>query len=97
MKKNKKFDPNKMRCPYCGSRAVYRSADGIYKDNPGKVMLYVCSHYPKCDAYVRTHAGTNIPVGSMANRELRALRRAAHSSFDRIYKSGRMSKEDAYK
>ena len=59
-------------------------------------MLYVCSHYPQCDAYVRVHAGTNIPVGSLANHELRTLRRTAHQYFDQLHQSGYMSKQDAY-
>ncbi|MFR1477593.1 MAG: zinc-finger-containing protein [Hydrogeniiclostridium mannosilyticum] len=25
-----------MRCPYCGSPVIYRSADGIYHDNSKK-------------------------------------------------------------
>ena len=59
-------------------------------------MLYVCSHYPQCDAYVRVHAGTKIPVGSLANHELRTLRRTAHRYFDQLHQSGYMSKQDAY-
>lgn len=59
-------------------------------------MLYVCSHYPECDAYVRVRAGTNIPVGSLANHELRTLRRTAHQYFDQLHQSGYMSKQDAY-
>lgn len=59
-------------------------------------MLYVCSRYPACDSYVRVHPGTKIPVGTMANRELRALRNDAHRSFDQLHKKGLMSKEDAY-
>ena len=51
---------------------------------------------PECDSYVRVHAGTNIPVGSMANHELRTLRRTAHHYFDQLYESGYMSKQDAY-
>lgn len=58
--------------------------------------MLVCSHYPECDAYVRVHTGTNIPVGSMANHELRTLRRTAHHYFDQLYESGYMSKQDAY-
>ena len=76
-KKRKGFQAGSMRCPYCGSPVIYRSADGIYHDNSKKTMLYVCSHYPECDAYVRVHAGTNIPVGSLANHELRTLRRTS--------------------
>ena len=50
-----------MRCQYCGGTVVLRSADGIYHENHSHTMLYVCSNYPRCDAYVRTHPGTNIP------------------------------------
>lgn len=93
-KKNTGYSP--MRCPYCGSKVVYRSADGIYHDNSRGTMLYVCSKYPECDAYVRVHEGTNIPVGTMADYKLRTLRRTAHYYFNQLYKSGTMSKEDAY-
>lgn len=48
-----------VRCPYCGGKVQLKSADGIYKDNSKCAMLYVCSNYPQCDAYVRTHAGTH--------------------------------------
>ncbi len=85
-----------MRCPYCGSPVLLRSADGIYQDNSRNTKLYVCSKYPQCDAYVRVHPGTNIPVGSLANSNLRSLRRKAHQYFDRLYMSGLMSKQDAY-
>ena len=69
MKKKKKTNHSKaMRCPYCGAPVVLRSADGIYYDNSRGTMLYVCSRYPECDAYVRVHQGTNVPVGTMANR-----------------------------
>lgn len=95
-KKRKGFDTNRMRCPYCGAPVTLRSADGIYKNNSHDMKLYVCINYPKCDSYVRVHAGTNIPVGTMANHELRSLRRTAHHYFDKLYKSGIMSKQGAY-
>lgn len=98
-KQNKKKGqrPDSMRCPYCRSPVVFRSADGIYRENKNHTILYVCSRYPECDAYVRVHAGTRIPVGSMADHKLRALRRSAHRSFDQLHESGLMSKEDAYR
>ena len=49
-KKRKGINYSKLRCPYCGSSVIYRSADGIYRDNPKHTMLYVCSRYP---AYFR--------------------------------------------
>ena len=95
-KKRKGFQAGNMRCPYCGSPVIFRSADGIYHDNSKGMMLYVSSHYHQCDAYVRVHAGTKIPVGSLANHELRTLRRTAHQYFDQLHQSGYMSKQDAY-
>ena len=91
-KKRKGINEAPTRCPYCGSTVVLKSADGIYRNNSKNAMLYVCSKYPKCDAYVRCHAGTKIPVGSMANHELRSLRNTAHHYFDQLHKSGFMTK-----
>jgi hypothetical protein len=84
------------RCPYCGSTVTLRSAEGIYKENHDDTMLYVCSKYPACDAYVRVIPGTKTPVGSLADSGLRALRREAHQYFDRLHLSGLMSRKAAY-
>ena len=92
----KRAQNNAPRCPYCGSHSILKSADGIYRRNDQNTMLYVCSRFPACDSYVRVHPGTKIPVGTMANRELRALRNEAHRNFDQLHKRGLMSKEDAY-
>ncbi len=96
-KKGKGINYCNMRCPYCGSTVIYRSAEGIYVDNRNNTMLYVCKNYPECDAYVRVHAGTRIPVGSLANRKLRTMRMQAHEYFDQLYQSNLMSKRDAYR
>lgn len=87
---------NEMRCPYCRSPVVIRSADGIYRDNSEDTKLCVCAKYPACDAYVRMQTGKTIPLGNLANGELRALRREAHRYFDRIHQSGLMTKQEAY-
>ena len=85
-----------MRCPYCGAPMILRSADGIYKDNSHHAKLYVCRNYPECDTYIRTQPGTSLPLGTPANRELRALRIQAHRCFDALYLTGYMTKRDAY-
>lgn len=95
-KNNKSIRSSAPRCPYCGSIATLRSADGIYQNNPRESMLYVCKNYPACDAYVRVHPGTTLPMGSLANKRLRGLRMEAHKYFDQIYIRGIMSKQDAY-
>jgi hypothetical protein len=97
-KKSKHISPGTKsnHCPYCGNSIEFRSADGIYKENKAGTMLYVCSRYPVCDAYVRILPGTKIPIGSMANGSLRALRNEAHRHFDRLHINGIMSRKQAY-
>ena len=95
-KRKKKTAKCAPRCPYCGAVSQLRSAEGIYIDNSKNAMLYVCRNYPSCDAYVRVHPGTTIPMGTLANRKVRALRAEAHKYFNQIYLRGIMSREDAY-
>ena len=97
MKKNKRKQSCAPRCPYCGSHSTLKSAEGIYKNNSRDTMLYVCKNYPGCDSYVRVQPGTKIPMGTMANGELRRLRTEAHWHFDQLYKRGYMTKDDAYR
>lgn len=94
--KKKKKRKAEMRCPFCGGPIVFRSAEGIYRDNRKNVMLYVCSHYPECDSYVRADPVTKKPIGTMADRTLRELRNAAHHCFDQLYKKEYMTKAEAY-
>jgi len=91
-----KHKGHSLRCQYCGSPTVLRSADGIYKSNPDNTQLYVCTRWPACDAYVRVHPGTTIPVGSVANKKLRQMRYQAHQAFDQLHKSGLMTDDQAY-
>ena len=95
-KKGKGINYSSMRCPYCGSTVIFRSADGIYKDNSKGAMLYVCKRYPECDAYVSVHEGTRVPMGIMADGKLRKLRIEAHREFDKLFESGLMSRREAY-
>lgn len=88
-----------MKCPYCGAEVVLTDAINIYhcrkSEDWGKV--WVCSNYPECDAYVGCHKGTDIPLGRLANARLRTLKAEAHKQFDPLWRSGLMSRKEAYK
>ncbi len=97
-KNKKKVNNIPVKCPYCGRNAELRSSEDIYKTNKYEPqMLWVCSGYPECDSHVRCQPGTTIPLGKLANSELRALRREAHKYFDALYEDGKMSREGAYR
>jgi len=86
-----------VRCPYCGRPAVLRKASYVYKEADENKLLYVCTGYPKCDAYVSVHEGTLKPKGTLANGDLRHKRIETHRLFDAIWKNGILSRKDAYR
>lgn len=60
-------------CPYCSNPSVFISSKKIYRCEP-------------CDAQVGVHKHNNQPLGSLANAELRAARKKAHSYFDPLWR-----------
>lgn len=86
------------KCPYCGSRALLRPASVVYgpKASDPAAPYFICARYPACDAYVAAHKRTRLPMGSLANAELRRKRIQAHAALDRLWESGLMSKKQAY-
>ena len=74
-----------IKCPYCRSQAFLRPASVVYGQGHSEpnTELYVCARYPICDAYVAAHRHNHLPMGTLANRELRRKRIAAHAAFNR--------------
>lgn len=87
-----------IKCPYCGSRALLRPSSVVYgtKAVDPAAPYYVCAHFPICDAYVAAHKKTCLPMGTLANAELRRKRIQAHAALDCLWESGLMSKKQAY-
>lgn len=75
-------------CPYCGQTAEYVDSAKIYGGR-SYGMVWGCPGWPECDAYVGAHARgkkRGQPLGTLANRELRDARSAAHSQFDHFWR-----------
>ncbi|KKK84310.1 hypothetical protein LCGC14_2784650 [marine sediment metagenome] len=83
-----------MICPYCKKEAKWIQNKAIYGRNYGK--SYMCYYCKVCDAYVGCHNNTREPLGTMANKELRDLRKQAHSIIDPLWKSGQMRRNEVY-
>jgi hypothetical protein len=84
-----------MFCPYCGLKAIFhKSSEFIYGKDYGAV--YACANYPKCDSFVSCHKDSNIEKGSLANSELRELRKKCHKLFDPLWKGGQKKRTQAY-
>jgi hypothetical protein len=78
-------------CQYCTKKAEFVDSSEVYSRSYG--MIYLCR---SCGAYVGVHRGTNIPLGTLANAELRKLRNIAHSKFDPHWMSGNLKRKEAY-
>lgn len=84
-----------IKCPYCGSQAFLRPASvvcGDRADDPN-AKLYVCARYPFCNAYVAAHRDTHLPMGTLADPDLRHKRKAAHIALDRMMACGSMTRK----
>ncbi len=82
-------------CPYCNGKAVLVHSSVVYpRSNYGN--LWVCAHYPECDAYVGCHKGGDVPLGRLANAELREAKKRAHAAFDPWWQKGGLNRSTAY-
>lgn len=72
----------KVVCPYCNNTAVFISSAVVYMGIDFG-MIYLCR---PCSAYVGVHRGTDKPLGTLANAELRSWRKRAHEAFDPLWK-----------
>lgn len=95
-------------CPYCGNDAKLVTGEVIY---PHRKDLFDLKfwHCEPCDAYVgchkkgawvpdsHKHSDGTIPLGRLANAELREAKKSAHAAFDPIWTDQRMTRKTAYK
>lgn len=80
-------------CPYCGNKAKFITSKELYGKDYGS-NVYICR---PCNAYVGTHGRGKTPLGTLANRNLREMRKRTHAAFDPLWKTNRMSRSQAYK
>ena len=81
-------------CPN-GHEAALVTGREIYPHRPDLYAKPFWACLP-CGAWVGCHPGTTKRVGRLANAETRRLKMAAHAAFDPLWKSGRMSRTQAY-
>lgn len=82
----------KVICGYCGKSALFVDSSVIYGISYG--MIYYCAD---CKAWVGVHKGTDKPLGSLANEELRKQRKIAHAVLDRMWRDNRkMTRKQTY-
>lgn len=84
-----------IKCDYCGRDAELVGGKEVY---PYRIDLVAKSFWKcaPCKAWVGCHPGTVQPLGRLADTKLRLLRSDVHAVFDPIWKSGQMTRNEAY-
>lgn len=59
-------------------------------------QFYGCTRYPACNGTHGAHPDGS-PLGVPANRATKDARIAAHAAFDTLWKSGGMTRKEAYR
>jgi len=82
-------------CPYCNGKTKVVKEKFIYgKTYKGKSII-CCENFPKCDAFVGTHANGE-PLGRLANKDLRKAKIEAHKYFDILWQKHGIDRTDLY-
>ena len=84
-----------MNCNYCGAKVELQKGSTVYprREDLADVNVWVC---PECHARCGCHKGTELPMGTLANAELRELRMHTHTHLDRLWKEHYMSRNATY-
>ncbi len=82
-------------CPSCKEPTKLVPGNALYPERPDleRKRYWACFG---CDAYVGCHPKNSIPLGTVARKPLRASRSRVLSAFDPLWKSGRMTRPEAY-
>lgn len=82
------------KCPYCSHEVVLTSNKEIYGQEYGNGKCYLCHN---CGASVGTHNGPrNRPLGILATKEMKVLKKACHDLFDIPWKTRKISRGRCY-
>ena len=88
--------PAPTTCRFCGGAVALVNKAIFYGGREyGWPLAYACSC---CGARVGCHPGTNIPLGTLADKATMRARNAAHAAFDPLWKGqGKGMRSNAYR
>lgn len=79
----------KEKCPYCNKEVKIVHSTVIYGPGHDYGNMKCCANFPACDSYAGMGA-------SLADAELRDLRKKCHALFDARWKHGGVSRSQCY-
>lgn len=95
LRRVKDWMPPPTCCPYCNGPVRLVNNSEIYRGREYGDWPYAYWCQP-CDAMVGLHPATDLPLGTMADKELRDARKEAKSLWQRVSSIEGMSRNQAY-
>ena len=84
-----------IRCTHCEKPARLVSGITIYPGRQDLAKNYYWYCKP-CGAYVGCHPDSIKALGTLANKDLRRMRKKAHDAFDPLWRDGSLTRRQAY-
>jgi hypothetical protein len=87
--------PAPTECRFCGGNVEIVKNSEIYngREYGEWPWAYLCRG---CGAYVGMHPFTGIPLGTLADRNTRDMRKMAKDDFNPLWQGGEMTRSEAY-
>jgi hypothetical protein len=79
-----KPEPSPPLCTYCEEPAEFWPSSAALYNGRDYGPVWVCE---ACQAWVGCHPGGKLPLGILADKELRQAKMAAHAAFDRLWRA----------
>ena len=83
-------------CETCGGEVLLKWNNAVFELPKPTGAIYVCENFPECKSYTTCHVGTTEPIHTVTELPIREHRMKAHESFDWVWKSGTMKRNEAY-
>lgn len=85
-----------MICPYCGAPVEFKSNEVIYRHNFNNGFVYICARFPECNSYVAAHSVSRKPLGILADKNTRDLRKSVFRIVSPYWQKGLVRKQTVY-
>lgn len=95
LRRVKDWMPPPTCCPYCDGKVELVNNSEIYRGRSFGDWPYAYLCRP-CDAFVGLHPATDLPLGTMADKELREARKSAKHLWQRVSSVEGMPRNQAY-
>lgn len=85
------------KCTMCGCKVELVNHKVVYgREYSDWPYMYRCTNAKNCDTYVGVHPNTDIPLGTLADKDTREARKNNKNLFIELQRQNKWSRKEAY-